>query len=245
MINNTLKIIATFSLVVFVTFFSVLTLNISSGFSNQISVTGTARKDISNQIAEFTLTFTSEDKDKSQAEIQNNNKVNMFLSDVKSFGIPEEDIITESLSVYQKQEDKWNEKENRSKWEYTDWVFSQAIRIKIKDISKVNEFTNLASKNETSNIYGPNFTIDTQDIDETEVYNLAFENAKKKAESLASKSGRTLGKAIYISESNYTQPFPIFNKTMGLGGGAGGTSAELPSGTSEISKTLNIVFELR
>jgi len=245
MINNILKIISVFTLIVFVTFFSVLSLNISSGFSNQISVTGTAKKDISNQIAEFTLTFTSEDKDKSKAENQNNNKVKKFLSDVKAFGIPEEDITTESLNVYQKQEDKWSEKEGRSKWEYTDWVFSQAIRIKIKDVSKVNEFTNLASKNETSNIYGPNFTVDTQNVDETEVYNLAFENAKKKAESLASQSGRSLGKAMYISETSAVQPFPIFAKTMGLGGGAGGQSAELPAGTSEISKTLNIIFELR
>ena len=120
----------------------------------------------------------------------------------------------------------------------------QGIRVKVKDVSKVNSFTNLASKNETSNIYGPNFTVDTQNIDETEVYNLAFENAKKKAEALANQSGRTLGKTMYITESNSVQQFPIFARTTGLGGG-GGASAELPVGTSEVSKTLNVVFELR
>jgi uncharacterized protein YggE len=244
MINNSLKIITVLTFIIFVTFFSVAVLSFSSSFSNQISVTGNAKKDMINQIAEFTLTFTSENKDKSVSENQNNNKVKKFLDDVKAFGIPEEDIITESLNVYQKQEDTWNEKEGRSKWEYTDWVFSQSIRIKIKDVAKVNSFTNLASKNETSNIYGPNFTVDTQNIDESEVYNLAFENAKKKAEGIASQSGRTLGKAMYISETNSTQPFPMFARSTGLGGG-GGASAELPIGTSEVSKTLNVVFELR
>jgi len=244
MMNNILKIVTVFTFIIFVTFFSVGVLNFSSSFNSQISVTGTAKKDINNQIAEFTLTFTSENKDKSVAENQNNNKVKRFLDDVKNFGIPESDIVTESLNVYQKQEDKWNEKEGRSKWEYTDWVYSQSIRVKVKDVSKVNSFTNLASKNETSNIYGPNFTVDTQNVDETEVYNMAFENARKKAEGLANQSGRTLGKTMYITESSAIQPFPIFARSTGLGGG-GGASAELPAGTSEVSKTLNVVFELR
>jgi len=49
---------------------------------------------------------------------------------------------------------------------------------------------------------------------------------------------------MYITESNAAQSFPIFARTTGLGGG-GGASAELPVGTSEVSKTLNVVFELR
>jgi uncharacterized protein YggE len=243
MINNIFKLISVISLVIFVAFFSFGILNISSSYKNQISVSGSAKKDISNQIAEFTLTFTSENKDKSSAENQNNLKVKKLLDDLKIFGIPEADIITESLNVYQKQEETWDSSEGRNKWTNTDWVFSQSIRIKIREVSKVNEFTNLASKNETSNIYGPNFTVDTQNIDESEVYNLAFENAKKKAEGLASQSGRALGKAMYISETSNSIPtYPMFARTSGMGGGA---SAEVPAGTSEISKTLNVVFELR
>jgi uncharacterized protein YggE len=245
MINNTLKIIAVFTGVIFVTFFAVGVLNISSAFRDQISVSGTAKKDFSNQIAEFTLTFTSENKDKEVAETENNEKVNKFLEDVRNFGIPEEDIITDNLNVYQKQEDIWNPMEARNKYELTDWVFSQSIRVKIKDVTKVNEFTNLATRNETSNIYGPNFSLDSSEINEGDVFNLAFENAKQKAENLASKSGRTLGKVILISEGTAAaQPFPLYTKAMGFGG-EGSPSAELPIGTTEVSKTLNIIFELR
>lgn len=244
MINNILKLIAVFTLIIFVAFFSVGILKISSGYSDQISVSGTAKKEVSNQVAEFTVTFTTENEDKGKAESRNNEKVKKFLDEIKKFGISDSDITTESLNVYQKQEDKWNEKEGRSKWEYTDWVFSQSIKVKIKDVAKVNDFTNIASRNESSNIYGPNFTVNTQNLDETEVYNLAFENAKKKAEALAAQSGRTLGKAMFITESNnFATPFPV--TARGFGGGAGGPSAELPVGTSEVSKTLNVIFELR
>lgn len=244
MMNNILKLIAVFTLIIFVAFIAVGIMKISSGYNDQISVSGTARKDIANQVAEFTITFTTEDKDKSIAEASNNEKVKKFLSEVRNFGIAESEITTDSLNVYQKQEETFNEKDGRTKWDYTDWVFTQSIRVKIPDITKVNEFTTIASRNESSNIYGPNFTVNTQNLDETEVYNLAFENAKKKAEALASQSGRTLGKAMFISEgTSYSNPFPIAAK--GLGGGAGGVSAELPIGSSEVSKTLNVIFELR
>ena len=245
MTENIYKITLIIAVVVFVGFFGFSSIYFSSYFKNQISVTGSAKKDINNQIAEFTVTFTTENKDKSTAEEQNNNKVKKFLDDVKKFEIPEADIITDSLNVYQKQEESWSEKENRNKWKYTDWVFSQSIKVKLRDISKVNDFTNLASRNETSNISGPNFSVDTKNIDETEVYNLAFENAKKKAEGIANQSGRTLGKALYISENSYSSyPYLPLARTMG-GGGGGGASAELPSGSTEVLKSLNVVFELR
>ena len=242
MMNNILKIIVVFTFIVFVAFFSIGILNLSSGFKNQITVTGFAKKDISNQIAEFTINFTSENKEKSSAEKQNNEKVAKFLNEVKEFGISEESITTESLNVYQKQENYSEMGTFRTK--LTDWVFSQSIKIKLKDVSKVNDFTNLASRNESSNIYGPNFSVDTQNIDETEVYNMAFENAKKKAEGIASKSERTLGKAMYITEGyNSPNPFPMMARALGVGGAD--SQAQLPVGTSEVSKTLNVVFELR
>lgn len=245
MMNNILKIISVLTLIIFVAFFSLGVLKFASGYSNQITVLGVAKKDINNQIAEFTLTFNSEDKDKATAENRNNQKVKKLLADVKTFGIAESDITTDSLNVYQKQEDYYDSKENRTKYKYTDWVFSQSIKIKIRDVAKVNDFTNLASRNETSNIYGPNFSVDTQNIDESEVYNLAFENARKKAENIAEKSGRTLGKAMYITEgAANSNPYPIFARSANFQGG-GGASADLPVGTSEVSKTLNVVFELR
>jgi uncharacterized protein YggE len=241
--NDIFKIITILLLSVFVSFFGLGVLNFSSGFKNQITVVGTASKDISNQIAEFSVTFTSENADKANAENSNNEKVKKFLEEIRNFGISDSDVITEYLNVYQKQEERWIENEAQNKFVYTDWVFSQTIRVKIRDISKVNDFTNLASRNATSNIYGPNFSVDTQNIDESEVYNLAFENAKKKAENIANQSGRTLGKAMYITESSVpSNPFPIFAR--GLGGGAQ-TSAEVPSGSSSVTKTLNVVFELR
>ncbi len=240
--NNILKITAVFTFIVFVAFFCLGVFNLSSAFKNQITVTGFAKKEISNQIAEFTINFTSEDKEKSTAEKLNNDKVAKFLNEVKDFGIPEESITTESLNVYQKQENYSEMGTFRTK--LTDWVFSQSIKIKLKDVNKVNDFTNLASRNESSNIYGPNFSVDTQNIDETEVYNMAFENARKKAEGIATKSERTLGKAMYITEGyNSPNPFPIMAKSFGIGGAE--TSAQIPVGTSEVSKTLNVVFELR
>lgn len=239
--NNIFKITLLVLASVFVAFFGLATFTLSDYNKNQINVTGTAKKQFNNEVAEFTLVFSSENKDKASAENQNNEKVKKFLEEIKTFGIPEQDIITDALNVYQKQEET-----NMLVTKPTDWVFSQSIRVKLKDVTKVNDFTNLASRNQTSNIYGPNFSLDTQTIDETEVYNLAFENARKKAESIVKQSGRNLGKVIFISEGASYNPVPFFAKAMTLSGAAEDSiSAQLPVGSSEVSKTLNIIFEIR
>lgn len=244
MMNNIFKITILVLVSIFVAFFGIATFTLSDYNKNQINITGTAKKQFNNQLAEFTVVFTSENVDKSIAENQNNEKVTKFLEEVKAFGIPDEDVRTDALNVYQKQEDLMESNMRRTK--PTDWVFSQSISIKLKDVSKVNDFTNLASRNQSTNIYGPNFSLNTETIDETEVYNLAFENARKKAESIVKQSGRTLGKVIYISEGGSYNPMPVFAKAMSLSGAAeDSVSAQLPVGSSEVSKTLNIIFEIR
>ena len=226
---------------VLVSFIGVSSITYFSNSSNVIFVSGTSNQDVSNQIADFSVTFTTENKDKAKAEVDNNSKVTKFLTEVKNFGVEEKDVTTQTLNVYQNQDSYYEGGVYKNK--LGNWVYSQAISVKIRDISKVNDFVNLAGSNSSSNIYGPNFSVDAVNLDEKLIYQSAFENARLKAEGIAEKSGRKIGKAISISEttsSNY--PIPMMSSLKVQGGVGGG--ADLPSGSTNISKTLNVVFEL-
>lgn len=238
-----IKLIGVISAVSLVSFLGLSSITYFSNSKNLIHVSGTSNKDISNQIAEFTVTFTSENSDKGKAEKENNNKVNKFLDDVKKFPIEEKDVTTDNLNIYQ-EEDGYYDDNNVYRTKLGNWVYSQSIKIKIRDTKKVNEFVNLAGRNSTSNIYGPNFTVDTSSLNETEIYQAAFEDAKQKAEGIAAKSGRKLGKAVSIEESQFLIPSVGVMARSGGGGGGGGGGAELPSGSTNVSKSLNVIFEL-
>lgn len=227
-------------LAVFLLTISISIFNFSSLWTNQISVTGFATKQFENEIAEFSIVFESQNKEVSVAESENNQKVANFLEGLKSFNIKDEDITTLSVTSYQKQElDK-----NTENYVYTDWVYSQSIKIKIKNIEIVESFNSFAAESNFSYINGPNFSVDTENLNENEVYTKAYENAYEKAKAIAEKSGRNLGKALYISEGYQQNPNPIIARFQG-GGGAGNQTSQLPSGSSEISKSLNIIFELK
>jgi uncharacterized protein YggE len=226
---------------VLVTFIGISAITYSANSTNIIYVSGSSTQDVSNQMADFTVTFTTENKDKAKSESDNNDKVTKFLGEVKSFGIEEKDITTQTLNVYQNQDSYYEG--GVYKYKLGNWVYSQGISVKIREINKVNDFVNLAGANASSNIYGPNFSVDTEKLNDKEIYNSAFENAKQKAEGIAEKSGRKIGKAISISEaSNSNNPMPLFPALRTQG--AGGSSADLPSGSTSVSKTLNVVFEL-
>lgn len=240
-IEKIYKILLIVLATVLVSFIGISSVTYFSNSSNVIYVSGTSNQDVSNQIADFTVTFTTENKEKPKAETENNSKVTKFLSQVKNFGIDEKDIVTQTLSVDQNQDSYYEGGVYKNK--PGNWVYSQSISVKIREVNKVNDFVNLAGANASSNIYGPNFSVDTKNLDEKLIYQSAYENAKLKAEAIAEKSGRKIGKAISINEAvNSNYPLPLMSGLRMQGGGGGG--AEVPSGSTNVSKTLNVVFEL-
>ena len=96
------------------------------------------------------------------------------------------------------------------------------------------------AQNQTSQTSGPNFSIDTTNINQDDLYQKAYSDAKHKAEVIATNSGRKLGKAVSISEGTVPTIFPM--TTPRLGASMGG--AEVPSGSTNLIKTLYITFEL-
>lgn len=200
-----------------------------------VSVTGEANSKQKNQIASFTagVNIIKDNKEEAVAEV--NKKTSDLIESVKQFGIPAADIKTQNMSVYQQQDAYRTDVNNK-------WSVNNSVEIILRDVDKASALADVLNKSGANNVYGPNFRFDdTKNIENT-LFDEAMKNAREKAELIAKASGRSLGKVISVSEgSSGSSIYPMMDKAMGLGGGG----APVEPGTGTVSKSLNVVFELK
>src|SRR3989344_3204822 len=199
-----------------------------------ITVTGQAQKDEVNEIATFSAGVFTIKSNKEEALEEVNTKVEEIISNVKQFGIPQEDIKTENLSIYQIEESYSSDRQKG------DWEVRNNISIKLRDVSKTSELTNLLTKSGATNVYGPSFSIE-ENLNKDQLLIQAIDNAKSKAQNMAQSLNSKIGKVLYITEGYNTGQIPMF-EAKGMGAGGGGVLIE--PGTSTVSATVTVTFEL-
>jgi len=206
---------------------------INIGQDQGITVVGEASSKEKNQIASFSAGVSVDDKDKSKAVGEVNEKINKLVSDLKEFGINEDDIKTRDMSIHEGERYETREKL---------WYASNNIEIILRDLDKANDLADLLSQSGATNVYGPNLRMDdTSDIEKS-LYDSALSDAREKAELIAKASGRKLGKVLSVVEGSggtYDNVPILRDFKEGLGG------ASIEPGTSTVSKTLTVVFELK
>lgn len=210
-----------------------------------ITVTGEAQASQKNQIAQFSATVTASNDDKQKTQDEVNTKMTSLLDQVKALGIPDDDIKTQNISIYQQPSPYpvTMMYPTRGQVGSGAWVASNSIAITVKDLSKVSALADLLAKSGATNVYGPNYTADNTTNTQADILGQAIENARKKAEKIALASGRTLGKATKIDEGiQYGGPIPLMEKSVGLGSAP---STPVQPGTETIYKTVTVTFELR
>jgi uncharacterized protein len=211
-----------------------------------IVVTGFASNQTTNQKASFSVGVQATNDDKQKAIDETNQKSNEIVEAVKTFGIPPEDVKTQNLSIYQDEQFVTDGGVQRSR--KGQWRASVNIDVTIKDATKdkVTQFNDMISKTSATNVYGPNFTVDNDKALEleNELLSKAIEDAKKKAESVAKSNGLAVGKILSVVDGGggYGGPIIPFAKEAAMGGGGG--PAQVEPGSSSISKSVTVTFEL-
>jgi len=204
-----------------------------------ITVIGKAKGQQKTQLARFTASVNKINDDKQHAIDEVNRDVKQIIDKVKSFGIPEKDIKTQTINIYQQTESYYEG--SRRKTRPGQWSVSNTLQITLRDVDRASELSELLGKSGATNIYGPNFYTDETTSLEADLLKQAFKNAQEKAEKIAQASGKKLGKAISVTESGSTPYSPI--RAEGLGGGGGGMPVE--PGTSTIRNQVTAVFEIK
>lgn len=206
--------------------------------SRTITVYGTSQEKRTNEIASFTAGVNEVNADKQTAVDQVNQSVETIIADLKEFGIAEEDIKTQNISI-NRIDDSYNL--NNPSQEVR-WSANNSVEVILRQADRASELADLLARSGATNVYGPNFQLDNENRSETELLQSAIEDAKTKAEQLATNAGASLGEILTIDESmSQNSPIVPMFESRRLGGG--GTPVE--PGTSTVSRTVLVVFELR
>ena len=202
--------------------------------SETITVTGEAKTTEKNQIASFNAGVNVMKEKKEDAISEANQKMDALIKAVKDFGIPEKDIETQNMSVYQQQE---------AVRPSNQWVVNNSVLITLRDVDKVNDLANLLNVSGANNVYGPNFRMDDTSNVEKTLYEAAIQDAKDKATLIAKASGRKLGKVVTVNDNGISGGvYPVYALKSSMDSGMGGGAVAEP-GSATVSKSMTVVFE--
>lgn len=203
-----------------------------------ITVVGEARGREKSQVAAFTAGVAVVNDDKETAVNEVNQKVEALIESVKSFGIEDEDMKTQNLSVHQDEETYYEE--GRQKRRPGQWRVSNSITITLRDVDRASDLADLLTRSGATNVYGPNFSLEESELADEALLEEAINDAKEKAGLIAASSGGNLGRILSVTESSQT---PRFYSAISEAGGGGG--APIEPGSTTVSKSVTVVFELK
>ncbi len=204
-----------------------------------ITVTGTSSSNVKNEIARFNASVTVTNESKEQALSEANEKIKSILDAIKAYGVTDKDIKTNTVNVFQMEEPYYED--GIQKFSPGDWRAYMGIEIVYRDIDSIDMFAEMLALLDISDMSGPNFENDDSKLDESGLLRSAVKNASIKANELATISGGKLGKIVNIVEtgSNQLGIVPMYDRGMGGGGGI-----PMQPGTSEVSRSVTVTYEL-
>jgi uncharacterized protein YggE len=206
-----------------------------------ITVTASAQREQSNEIAQFYAGVTITNADKQAAVDEANTKMAEVITNLKEFGIPDEDIKTQGANVYQDQEQVTTE--GRQRFEPGMWRVTNSIQIKLKDGSRTSDLLSVLGSSGLTDISGPNFMLDpdTQN-DTTDLLQQAVQKAREKADKVAQSNGMRVRRVVNISEGGAMGGgMPMMDMAMS----ARSTAAPIEAGTSTVYSSVTVTFEMR
>lgn len=205
-----------------------------------VTVVGEAKSQEKSQIAVFTAGVNAFNDDKTAAVSDVNKKVEAIIQAVKVFGVTPQDIKTQSLNIYQNQEQYYDET-GRQKYRPGQWNVSNTVEITLRNVDQASALAGVLTNSGANNVYGPNFTFDDTSEKATALLDAAFKNAQIKADKVAQSTGRKLGKVVSVSEAGASQQPVTYARMEGGGGGGGGA---IEPGTGSVTKIVTVTFEL-
>ena len=176
----------------------------------KISVTGTAEIQVVPDEVTFSLGISKTDKNLQTAKAQNDEIIKGVTALARRFNIAPTDTKTDYIAVREKYECIQPKGEAVCKNIFVGYTVSRTIVIKLKDLTKFEDFLSEIVKLGVTEV--GEVTFETSQLrkykDQTRA--MAMRAAKEKALALAKEIGQTIGKAISITEKDidgYRSPY--------------------------------------
>ncbi len=230
---------------------------------NTIVVEGTAKKLVSPDIATFSYTLRSQNKDVTLAQAKVAEASKKLKEELLLLGVKEEDIKTQSYT-------------SQDYYEYTTkpcpygqycpqeqvkngFEVLQSDTLTVRDLDLSSKVVATLAKADVQNMWGPNFEVDDMDKYKTEIRQEAIKKAKDQAQVLSKDLGVRITKLVNFSENNNGgYPVPMMNSREAYGGGVATmamdaaapmidekATSNISVGQNEISTTVYLTYKIK
>ncbi|MBF8280366.1 MAG: hypothetical protein HW383_139 [Candidatus Magasanikbacteria bacterium] len=206
---------------------------------HNVTISGEGKVTATPNIAYTDIGMVTEGKDVADSQKENSEKMNSLIGGIKAAGVADADIQTSQYNIYP----RYSYEAGKSRID--GYTVSQSVRVKIRDLTKINDILGLAGKYGANQVSGVQFTIDDPEMLQAEARAKAVEQAKKKAAMLAGQLGVKFTRIVSFSESfGGGGPMPMYLKAEGVGG-AEFLPPQVEPGSLEVQVQVSITFELQ
>ncbi len=216
-----------------------------------ISVSGTGEVMAVSDIATLSFNISKEGTNSKEAQSALNTQLTKVLDYLKTTKIEDKDIKSE----YGGLNPKYGSREVINCFAYpcpqpeqkiVGYTATQSVTIKVRDVDTANDIrTGLANAGITD-ISGPTFSIDDEDVYTEQARNKAIDDARAKAKVLAKQLGVDLGKVVSFGENGGGYPMMYAKSEMMMDSvGASAPAPTLPKGENKITSNVTITYEIR
>lgn len=211
-----------------------------SGFEETVSVTGTGHATLTPDRFSFTAGVRTTAPTVEDAVNQNNSKVAAVIAALKRTGATDQEIRTSNFSIYPQQVYEQNQAPR-----VTGYQVANNVTVTKKDVSAAGRLLQAAIAAGVNESSGLNFEVSDLARGRDEGLKAAFADARAKAALLAQAAGRSLGRALIITEGGQPahRPIPMV-RSMAMKAEAV-SDVPVESGTNELNYTVSVVFSLQ
>lgn len=213
---------------------------ISATVNRAITVVGEGKVSIEPDIARVNIGVETLNKSVQEAGAENKATVEAILAALQAQGIEEKDIQTSGFSIFA---ERYGPEGPLAEGD-VNYRVSNNVTVVIRDLANVGTILDAAVEAGANNIYGVEFALDDPSALESDARRDAIEDAKTKAEDIATLSNLTLGQVISVSEVIGTGGGFYSSNFMEQARGMGGGAVPIQPGQLELVMQLQVVYAI-
>lgn len=219
--------------------------------TNVINITGTGEVLAIPDTGSFSFSVVEEGKTVATAQDASAKKVNTVIDAVKTFGVAEKDIKTDSYNSYPKYDyssticvQTYPNYCPPGKQVLIGYEVNQSVSVKIRKTADAGAVLTKVGSLGVSNISGLSFVIDDMNAVQSQARDKAVADAKSKADALAKTLGIKLKKIVNFYESGNG---PIYYGMAAMEGKSADSAPvvpQIPTGENKITSNVTITYEV-
>lgn len=201
-------------------------------------VDGVGKVTAAPDVATVSVGITKSAPTIADAQNQTNTLAQKVIDGIRNLGIDRSNIQTSNYSV----SPQYNQNQSIS-----GYTVSEDLDISVKPIDKINDVIDSATKNGANDLGQVSFGFSDslkKDL-EQKARNMAVQDAKERANSLASAAGIHLGQIVDVVENPTNAPIPVRPLMMAAGtNGQQSTPTDIQTGENTISTTITLSYQI-